>query len=269
MKILLMLCAIFISQQVTLASHKHVVITTNEKTDGFGAQVQQIITNFVYADLHNLEFCYRPFKKMEHNYDNDPAYIIKKEFLLNFIGNFLTIDEAVKKGYHIISDNFIPFFDAHVYAVEAPLSKLKKIFRANKNIENYFNNENLNIAVHIRRPNPHDSWIYGTDVPNDIYVNVINKLRTKYSSQNPLFHVYSQGDSNNFSMYEAPDVIFHLNESVEDTYQGMVFADVLVTGKSSISYTAGYLSDGIVYYTPYAHAPLPHWIAIESILAEQ
>jgi hypothetical protein len=105
-------------------------------------------------------------------------------------------------------------------------------------------------------------------VPDSVYIAVINKLRTKYSSQNPLFHIYSQGNSDNFRIYEAEDTILHINESLEDTYIGMVLADVLVTGRSSLSYTAGYLSDGIVYYTSYAHAPLPHWIPIEKLFEE-
>jgi hypothetical protein len=43
----------------------------------------------------------------------------------------------------------------------------------------------------------------------------------------------------------------------------MVLADILVTGASSFSYTAGLLSEGIVYYIPFWHAPLPHWTPVD------
>ena len=45
----------------------------------------------------------------------------------------------------------------------------------------------------------------------------------------------------------------------------MVLADVLVAGASSFSYTAGILAEGTVYYTPFWHEPLPHWISIETL----
>jgi hypothetical protein len=57
----------------------------------------------------------------------------------------------------------------------------------------------------------------------------------------------------------------HINESVENTFTGMVLADVLVTAASSLSYTAGILSEGIVYYIPFWHVALPHWISINTL----
>jgi len=258
------------SHEKSLGLKQREVIANMRRYDGFGAHMLEIITAVIYAELHDREFCYRPFDAMEHNYDNDPDFLAKKEKLLNFFDYFETFDEAVQKNYTIVSEFYVPFFDENVEkcANSRPLKKIKKIFRANKNTKNYFKNKNFNIAVHIRRPNPHDNRIYGTDIPDDFYAEIINKLRAKYSSRNPLFHIYSQGDIENFDMYHAPDVILHLNESVEDTYLPLVLADVLVTGRSSFSYTAGYLSDGIVYYNSYMHAALPHWTPVEKLLAE-
>ena len=62
------------------------------------------------------------------------------------------------------------------------------------------------------------------------------------------------------------DIILHLNESVEDTFTAMVLADILVTSRSSFSYTAAILSEGIVYYMPFWHPPLPGWISVNEIL---
>ena len=50
-----------------------------------------------------------------------------------------------------------------------------------------------------------------------------------------------------------------INESIEDTFTSLVLADVLVISKSSYSYIAGILSEGIVYYQPFWHSPLPNW----------
>ena len=56
--------------------------------DGFGAQYRLAIAALFYAEYNELEFVYTPFEKMQHNYDNDPLYLEKKENLINFIGNF-------------------------------------------------------------------------------------------------------------------------------------------------------------------------------------
>lgn len=255
---------------ITLNCYTKKVVTNGKKTDGFGAQFQQIIAASIYAELTQKDFFYSPFQEMEHNYDNIPDFISKKEKLINFIGNFKTIDEAIKNNYFIITDNYAFFFDAHVAACASSttLKKIKEVFRANKNSSNYFNNNCLNIAIHIRRPNPHDSRTYGTDLPNDLYSKIIDKLRIVYSSRNLLFHIYSQGAIENFEDFKAEDIVLHLNETLEDTYTGMVLADVLVTGRSSLSYTAGYLSEGTVYYNSYPHAPLPHWISVDELLKQ-
>jgi hypothetical protein len=86
------------------------VITNMKGIDGFGGQMLHIIITVVYAELHNKKFCYRPFEIMEHNYDNDPNFIARKEWLLNFIGNFETIDEAIKKIIKLCKETMDHFF---------------------------------------------------------------------------------------------------------------------------------------------------------------
>ncbi len=246
------------------------VITNPSQSDGFGSQFQTIIASVIYAELHNKRYVYTPFGLMEHNYTNDPYFIAKKEELINFINNFETIDS--NSHYSVTASvNYKAFFDANVgiCANSRALEKIKRIFRANKDKRNYFNDENLHIAIHVRRPNSHDNRIMGTNTSDTVFMNIINKLRMIYTAQNPLFHLYSQGKSENFSRFNAPDVILHLDESVEDTFCAMVFADILVTAASSFSYTAALLSEGIVYYLPFWHAPLPQWITVDALLQEK
>ena len=123
----------------------------------------------------------------------------------------------------------------------------------------------MNIAIHIRRHNTHDSRIDGTNIPDDVFSNVINKLRDIYSSKKPLFHLYSQGNIENFKIFNSQDIVLHLNDSTEDAFTGMVLAEILVTSASSLSYTAGILSEGTVYYIPFWHPPLPNWLSINSL----
>jgi hypothetical protein len=74
-----------------------------------------------------------------------------------------------------------------------------------------------------------------------------------------IFHIYSQGDKKNFLHFKNDDILLHLNESIESTFYSMVTAQILVMSKSSLSYTAGMLSDGIIYYLPFWHKPSLNW----------
>ena len=244
--------------------------TNPKQGEGFGSQFQTIIASVVYAELHNKKYAYTPFLMMAHNYDKNSDFIAKKEQFINFIDHFETVDNLDRNKNYIVTSNvnYKAFFDANVVACanNHSLKMIKGIFRKNKNINNYFNNENLNIAIHIRRPNPHDNRIQGADTPDLIFLNIINRLREIYSSKKPLFHLHSQGNNENFKAFKTEDIVLHINESIEDTFLSMVLADVLVTGASSFSYTAGLLSEGTVYYIPFWHTPFPHWLSVEMLL---
>ncbi|MDR3645994.1 MAG: hypothetical protein P4L22_00450 [Candidatus Babeliales bacterium] len=237
------------------------VITNMQRKDGFGAQFQNIINTVVYAELNNKKFVYTPFTTMEHNYDGNADFLEKKEHLINFIDNF-----ELNNGNATPQPECHEFFDKNVEkcANTVGLNKIRIIFKANKNINDYFEDQTFNIAVHIRRPNIHDSRIEGTDTPDTIFLNIINKLRALYQDKKPLFHIFSQGNIESFKAYNASDVKLHLNDSVEDSFASMVLADILVTSRSSYSYTAALLSQGTVYYVPFWHSPLPHWIKVDT-----
>lgn len=241
-------------------------VTNFERNDGFGGQFQSLIASVIYAELNAAKFVYTPFKVMAHNYDNDPDFIAKKEWLINFKGNF-EINNGSYKTLSLNHIDFIRFFEAHIVqcAHSQALKTMKKIFRANKDIKNYFDGRTFNIVLHVRRPNAHDTRIEGADAPDTLFLHVIHRLRVMYGAKSPMFHVFSQGSSENFKAFNAPDVQLHLNDSVEDSFTAMVLADVLVAAASSFSYVAGILSDGAVYYIPFWHTPLPGWISVYSL----
>lgn len=210
---------------------------------------------------------YTPFKRMEHNYTYDPLFLEKKENLINFINHFPLNKQKYysdpPETTHI--SRLRTFFANHLTecANSLSLKKIKTIFRLNKTKDTFFDSEHLHIAVHIRRRNPHDGGLPIGDASDATYLQIINHLRALYSDDNPLFHIYSQGNLSHFkSIYSAEDVSFHLNSPIEETFSSMVFADVLVTSASTFSYTAALLSDGHIYYTPFSSPPLPNWITL-------
>lgn len=250
--------------KISITCHANQIVTNPERNDGFGAQFQTIIYSVIWAELNDTQFVYTPFKQMEHNYDQDVDYLEKKEWLINFKGNFgANNSDAVPLNVFSV----IGFFKHNLNAcwTSEALEKIKRIFRENKNFDDYFDCDRFNIVVHLRRHNSHDNRVEGTNTPEDVYLTTINKLREIYRDKHPQFHLHSQGANEDFKNFNAPDIILHLNETAEDAFTPMVLADVLVTSASSFSYTAGILSEGIVYYMPFWHPPLPNWISISEL----
>jgi len=230
--------------------------------DGFGAQYQKIIQTYIYCKMNNMNYVYRPFTKIEHNYENDINYNEKLELLINLRENIENDYELKAKelDYGLIVCKF--FEDNMEKCCKSEHMKfIKKCFWENKD-RNFFKNNKINISIHIRRENSHDLGRAGNRIttPNTYYLNIINKIRSENKSKELLFHIYSQGNINQFIEFQSDDTIFHIDENVYDTFLGLVSADILVTSPSSLSYVAGLISDGKVYYKSFWHSPREDWI---------
>ena len=243
------------------------MITNNIYADGFGENFKFIIYSILYSEYLDEDFHYTPLNDIiQHNYNNDPKFINMKEKLINIINTYLIAKNNINYNR---PDRFrlLHFFENNVdfCSKSNNLEKLKIIFKeVNKN---KFDKSFFNIAIHIRRMNTLDKekntnydQIPGTDVPNDIYKDIILQLKNIY--KNCKIHIYSQGDQKDFDFED--DIILHLNESIEDTFIDFVFADILVVAPSSFSYSAALLSDNIIYYLNSCHKPLPTWNIIQN-----
>ena len=238
-------------------------VTNCVRGDGFGAQYQNIIWAILYAELNSFEFYYTPFSSMEHNYDNDPNFLFKKEELINIINNYPTVSELTKDvmikelcggvngvNFDEIENNLTSCSNLESF------KKIKKVFHQNKTP--IFDSNTINVAVHVRKQNTEDNHTLGI-FGDDYFLDMMDYIRNTYTGK-IVFHVYSQGDEKNFLHFKNEDVVLHLNESIELTFYSMVTAQILVMSKSSLSYTAAMLSDGIVYYLPFWHKPASSWI---------
>jgi hypothetical protein len=76
--------------------------------------------------------------------------------------------------------------------------------------------------------------------------------------------LFSLGDEKDFSSLERLGVELCLNTPTVPTFRELVEADVLVMAKSSFSYAAAILNDGVKLYDECARAPMSEWIAMES-----
>jgi hypothetical protein len=234
--------------------------TTATTTDGFGAQYQKIIQTYILCKHNKLEFAYKPFIFVEHNYNNDTEYVNKLEKLINLKDNVINANDSTELDYNI---HIRHQFEANIdfFCESEHMKFIQQCFWKNKD-RHFYKNDKINVAVHIRKENSHDNGLAGerATTPNSYYLNVMNQIRKKYG--NVLFHIYSQGKMTDFQQLIGSDVLFYLNHDIIKTFIGMVAANVLVISPSSFSYVAGLISDGVVYYKPFWHKPRRNWICV-------
>jgi hypothetical protein len=244
-------------------------ITSCPRTDGFGAQFQNIIFDilFTYSQTNNA-YVFPDIKGFEHNYNNDPEYCNKLIDYMN-LKPYFKMNNPNESGelphyniritYPYCENNLTTLMNSSTYKY------IQSLFFENK--QTPFDKTYYNVAIHIRRPNAHDNRTEGADTPNDYYLRIINHIRKHYNESKPLkFHIYSQGKQCDYIQYtNHNDTVLHLDEFVLDTFNGLVFADCLVTSGGSFSYTAAILSKGVIFYKSFWHKPSQKWVVGDSV----
>lgn len=253
--------------------------TSRPRNDGFGAQFQNIIFDilYTYANSNSNTYVFPGIDSFEHNYNNEPGYTNRLIRYMNLKDHFSvgvgvgvgglhlhgTIHRYTTDVYSYVEDNMSKLITSE------PMKLIKSLFYADKSTP--FDTRYHNVAVHVRRPNPHDCRIDGTNITDSYYLNVINYIRKNHDSDGkPLrFHIYSQGTAGAYDEYmkNNDDTVLHLNEDVLVTFHGFVFADTLVTSSSSFSYTAALLCNGVIYYKSFWHKPADSWIVGDTLCA--
>ena len=237
-------------------------LTNRQRDDGFGSQLQGLIYSIMFAECNNYSFAYSNIHKIDHNYDNNPNFVEDLENYINIKNNYINTS-------NIDSSSVIEIPDGKEYVymaintdkvLESPQFKnLKTIIYKNK--KSPFNKDIFNIAIHIRKFNKCDNRTSSiAPYTNQYYVELINTVKEFFIDKNILFHIYSQGTLEEFNELKMESVLFHLNESIQDTFNGFLFADLLITGPSSFSYIAALLTDSEVIYVPFdQHGPCKKW----------
>jgi len=248
-------------------------VSTEPRTDGFGAQFQNIIFDILFTSAmtpgvqyvfpSNLERM-----RFEHNYENDPTFSNRMIRYMNLDAKF-NVPKPIQviryKGttnYAFCETNLTQLLETNAFKL------IKQLFFEGKTTP--YDTAFYNVAVHVRKHSAHDMRVHKrTNEPNAYYLNVMRFIIEEYTGTKPVrFHIHSQGDANNefinFSATRA-EVVMHLNESVEDAFNGLVFADALVTSASSFSYVAAMLTDGVVYYKKFWHKPSMKWVVGDNL----
>lgn len=263
---------------------------TNElrPQNGFGAQFQTIIYAILMTELvYKGEYIYTT-PLLEEIYGEDESR--KLEEVMNIKNSYKCIDKL--QSENIITINFA---ESRQYVennldmclTSKSMENIKNLFNPNKDL-NIFDKNYTNISVHIRRPSIHNN----IDIPShfcgineykpedknkinmefnerisndDYFLKIINTIRDENKDSKLKFHICSEGTVEQFINFMNDDIVLHLNETLEFTYNLMISADILVISKSSFSYPAALLSDGKIYYpSSFWCNPSNKWIIINS-----
>jgi hypothetical protein len=238
-------------------------ITNDLRWDGFGAQYQSIIWSILWAECKGNTFYYSEIERMVNDTGNEKKFIDDANKCMNLQTKYPPVP-SVPHGSTIFALKW-PYFYKEI---ERNMEFFHNTDSFRKIQESYFEGKmspfdsaHYHVAVHIRRPLAFDNRQEGTVTPDSYYINIM-KLLFEHSSHfaKPLqFHIYSQGTEEKFEAYKAFPTVFHLTDDTFSSFNGMVFADMLITSASSFSYTAALLSKGEIVYMPFWHPPRAHW----------
>jgi hypothetical protein len=257
------------------------MFTNQVRTDGFGAQYQCLICTIIYSVINNSEFIYSK-PDFETVYQDESKFLCEIINLENSFRNFSTLSDEEKDKVNILDiKNAYDFFEYNIdYCLKSEGMKIIRNLYTEKN-PNQYNTIYTNVAIHIRRCSQHknidlDSHHYNINIkntpvdllpsvserflPDKYYLNIIEEIKSNHVG-NPLkFYIFSEGKDEDFLNFNDKSIELRLNESIKNTFSGLVHADILVTSASSFSYVAALLSTNIIYAKSFWHKNASHWL---------
>lgn len=239
---------------------------------GIGHQMANWIAGYWFAEQFGLKFAHIPFSNQ------------KWEEFLGFYQNEITVRELKSKGFKI---RRIPMFDESNDIEVAMVNKIIGSYRGKRIIflseqDQFYRNqfgvldtiqskffnaparksdkliyhpEHYNISIHVRRGDIMQSDLQNNAnlamrfQSNDYFVNalktVLNYLKDK---DNVHIYLFSQGKKEDYQEFKQfKNLHFCLDMGAQESFLHMVYADALITSKSSFSYKPALLNKGIKF----------------------
>lgn len=235
-------------------------VTQEPQDDGFGSQFQNIVASHVFSVVHGLSFCATPISAIEHNYNDDPAFLenVKSLISLPFVsaehGRITHLEN--KKAW---LDNFLR---------EPSTARVAKRILTTLNRDFVIHNTgdpSREAVVHVRKRNMHDNDQADTYSRDHIICSAMRSVLQLH--EEVIFHVHSQGRVEDFGTFQDERIILHLDAPLREVFTDMVHAKILITTTSSLSYSAALLSQGEIWApNNFWHTSPPYWKTYESKL---
>lgn len=235
---------------------------------GIGHQIANWIAGFWFSQKFGLKFVHLPFSSPqwedflgfglgEKNIEElkQQAYIVRKLPLFN--ENDKTEVELNKKiiqsyaGKKVI---FIAEQDQFYREQYGVISILKQKFYnapARRKDRLIYSPDNFNIAIHVRRgdimSNPNNQNLVMRYLSNDYFEKVLKQvLENLQINKNIHIYFFSQGKPEDYPEFaQYSNLHWCFNMDAQTSFLHLVFADLLITSKSSFSYKPALLNKGI------------------------
>lgn len=235
---------------------------------GIGHQLANWIAGYWFARIFELGFAHIPFSSE------------KWENFFEFGKGEVLLDNLVKQGYKV---RRLPKFEENNIESLALIKQIiasyigKKVVFVAEQDQSYqaqygvmnvikdkfycsshrlqerlqYNSNNYNIAIHIRRgdimSDPNNPNLAMRFLANDYYEKILQQIIKRVTTPKAIhIYLFSQGSPKDYAEFEKFDNLhWCLDMSPQDSFAHMVFADLLITSKSSFSYNPALISNGI------------------------
>lgn len=250
-------------------------VTCAGRSDGLGKQAMARISGMNFAEAFGATYVDSPFTRIGHARGEMSTWVDAWEGLFSF-----------GKGEERIGDRDYKIIDYADYLLRRPeitdnvVLRFQQCYWLNRRDPDSFNaiagalrakfgtkdrardRNSLIVAVHVRRGDVGRNRNAQRFTPNGRILHTIKLLREVLDDLRitAAIHVHSQGASEEFSDFAKIGCELFLDTDAVWTMQQLAEADVLVMAKSSFSYIAALLNEGVVLYEPMFDPPLSSWI---------
>jgi hypothetical protein len=251
---------------------------TAERGDGAGAQVQAKMSALCLAKAYGLTYVHEPFRRIEHTEGHPDEWAASWERMFNLgygeasavscslprvgIEDFMANRRWWSSPCLLSAPNFTAFTDREPDAYLNIAKQLRAKYALSAAARP--RSRALEVCVHLRRGDvsANDPETAGRLTRSDAMANSIAQVRTVLKALGAMIRVrvFSQGSEQDFTVFRDLGCDLCLDLSALETFRELVAADVLIMSKSSFSYVAAILNDGVQIYDRYARSPMSHWV---------
>jgi hypothetical protein len=230
--------------------------------EGAGSQAHNMMHAITFARTCGLTYVHTPFARIAHADRPMEKWVEAWEAQFNFGAGEIVAD---KDDPEIVDFNpnwtaLVRCFgvDDGVHAFSAILPELKRKYWLNKTPRT---RGPLTICLHIRRGDvtSADDWMWTS---TSVIARTVSCLKSilECHSLSYRMRAFSQGEHADFIELSSLGVELCLDADPVWTMQELVEADILITAKSTFSYMAALLSDGIIMSEADPYPPLDSWL---------
>lgn len=235
---------------------------------GIGHQIANWIAGYWYAQQFNLKFAHIPFSTKQWDdflgfgYGETQVTDLKKQgYKIRKLPLFnekndkeVRLNKLIIQSYageHVVFVAEQDQFYRDQFGVMADIQKKFYNAPARKNNRLIYSPDNFNIAIHVRRgdimANPANPNLAMRYLSNDYFEKVLRQVIENIQIDKPV-HIYffSQGKPEDYPEFASyPNLHWCLDMDAQSSFLHFVFADLLITSKSSFSYKPALLNKGI------------------------